>query len=100
MTPNSYREFNDASGVRWKVYRVEPQLVSPALERLRETLTSTQRERRQPWLLFESNYERRRLAPVPGAWDGNCTDAELEGLCSTAEPIPPAPARREEDRRR
>ena len=92
-----YSEFTDSAGVRWKAYRVEPQLVSQALERLRSTLPAELGERRQPWLLFEAPNERRRLSPVPEGWDENASDAQLEGWCALADRIPPAPERREDD---
>lgn len=94
-----YCEFTDTAGVRWKAYRVEPQLVSPALERLRGHLSAEVSERRQPWLLFEAPNERRRLSPIPEEWDENTSIAQLEHWCSVAERMPPAPERREEDRR-
>jgi hypothetical protein len=100
LTHREYREFRDSSGIEWKAYRVEPQLVSPALEHLRRSLPLQLVERRQPWLLFESKDERRRLSPVPPEWDGNSTDADLERWCATADRIPPAPAQRADDRMR
>ena len=93
-----YRQFTDANGAVWKVYRVEPQSVSDALARLRGRLPELDSERRRPWLLFESSSgEHRRLAPVPDAWDGNCTDADLAAWSVGADPIPPAPARRADE---
>ena len=92
-----YREFRDSAGSVWKVYRVEPRAVSPALLRLRETLPH-KTERRQPWLMFESSAgDRRRLTPVPDRWDDDCTQSEIAEWCAAADPIPPAPLRREED---
>src|SRR5919199_1181455 len=92
-----YREFTDSSGTVWSIYRVEPRAVSLALERLRETLTNIQPERRQPWLLFESSAGHRRLTPVPLRWDEECTASEMAAWCAAADPIPPAPLRRESD---
>jgi hypothetical protein len=93
-----YREFTDSAGTVWSVYHVEPRDVSPSLARLRETLSNVPAERRQPWLLFESREgERRRLTPVPGRWEENCMDSEVAEWCAAADPIPPAPLRREED---
>jgi len=93
-----YREFTDPSGTVWSVYRVEPRDVSPSLARLRETLSNVPPERRQPWLLFESRAgDRRRLTPVPGRWDESCPESEVAEWCAAADPIPPAPLRREED---
>jgi hypothetical protein len=97
LKQTEYREFTDSSGVRWKAYRVQPQLISAALERLRDSLPHLASERRQPWLLFESQGERRRLSPVPSAWEEDCTDADLEHWCTIADRIPPAPARRQAD---
>jgi hypothetical protein len=94
-----YCEFTDSAGVRWKAYRVESQRVSPAFERLRGRLPPEPGERRQPWLLFESPNDRRRLTPVPDGWDEHTTAAQLEHWCAVAERIPPAPERREDDRR-
>lgn len=93
-----YREFRDSDGVVWNVYHVEPRAISPALARLRETLPHKNAERRQPWLLFESsNGDRKRLTPVPARWAEDCTRAEIAEWCAVADPIPPAPLRREED---
>lgn len=96
-----YRRFTDSSGLVWSVYRVEPRAISPALERLRETLPNVESERRQPWLLFESRAgDRRRLTPVPTRWDAeDCMVSELDQWCAAADPIPPAPLRRESDSR-
>ena len=98
MTHREYREFSDSAGIEWKAYRVEPQLVSPTLEHLRRSLPP--QERRQPWLLFESKDERRRLSPVPREWDDEITDRDLERWCAMADRIPPAPAQRADDRTR
>ncbi|HEY2377336.1 MAG TPA: hypothetical protein VGH98_15270 [Gemmatimonadaceae bacterium] len=95
----NYCEFTDSAGVRWKAYRVEPQRVSEALERLRSSLSSDLSERRQAWLLFESPNDRRRLSPVPDGWDENASAIQLEQWCGSADRIPPAPERREDDRR-
>lgn len=43
------------------------------------------------WLVFESPRERRRLSPVPPAWE-RYTDAALERMCARAEPCQPGPA--------
>lgn len=94
-----YHAFTDSGGVAWKVYRVAPPAVSEPLERLRDSLAPLRRERRRPWLLFESDTgERRRLAPVPDEWNESTTTPILESLCARAERVPPAPARREADR--
>jgi hypothetical protein len=39
------------------------------------------------WLVFESQSEKRRLAPVPEGWEATA-DAELAGFCRQALPVP------------
>ena len=94
------RSYTDAAGVSWRVFRIEPDPVSSVLERLRETLHSAPRERRRPWLLFESAAgERRRLVPVPDEWEQPGSDRLLADWCAKADPVPPAPEQRAADRR-
>jgi hypothetical protein len=59
------REFDDAGGVRWRVWPTTPQRGN-----VRPQFASG-------WLAFESTDERRRLAPVPDAW----ADADDGTLC-------------------
>ena len=42
------------------------------------------------WLCFETDAEKRRLAPVPRDWE-ECSPADLERYCSRAAVIRPAP---------
>ncbi len=44
------------------------------------------------WLVFESGADRRRLSPIPPAWE-RYTDAALERICARAEPCRPGGAR-------
>jgi hypothetical protein len=93
-----YRAFTDSSGTTWKVYRIEPQSVSPTLERLRQSLPHPPSERRRPWLLFESAAgEKRRLVPIPNGWDTDCTDAQLVAWCQEAERMAAGAGRRSTD---
>src|SRR5438094_5201502 len=97
---NDVRSYKDSAGVIWRVFRIEPEPISPVLERLRETLTSASPERRRPWLLFESAAgERRRLVPVPDEWDREGSDRLLDAWCAKADLVPPAPAQRAADMR-
>lgn len=106
-----YRDFRDSDGVQWQAWDVVPQLVERRKE-LRRTARSHSRkhtganERRsgmdrrimatrrptlgdgmgQGWLCFESETEKRRLAPVPGDWM-RCRDAKLEEYCRAALPV-------------
>lgn len=98
MSMNGLRTYKDASGVTWRVLRIEPEPVSVVLEQLRQTMSSTLRERRRPWLLFESAAgERRRLVPVPDEWDQPGSDRLLADWCAQAEAAPPAPEQRSVD---
>jgi len=93
-----FRTFIDATGATWTVLRIEPEPVSPTLERFRESLRGAALERRRPWLLFESpTGERRRLSPVPEDWDEPGRDHMLSLWWGMADRVPPAPERRSQD---
>lgn len=72
------RQFRDAAGVEWQVYQTERTI---AAERRRDHLLPA--EYREGWLLFESEGDKRRLAPVPEGWS-ELSDAALSALCSKA----------------
>jgi hypothetical protein len=87
------REFTDSVGVTWTVREINP---GPMPRKLSELLGPDRRK--GGWLLFlSSTGEKRRLAPVPVGWAG-LSERELEGYCMRARGVPPAPARRLEDR--
>lgn len=87
------RQFTDCVGDRWTVYCIIP----PAFLQGAITLLPHQ-ERRNGWLLFESDAgERRRLAPFPTDWYA-VSDFELERWCMRAARIGATPRRRAEDR--
>lgn len=50
------------------------------------------------WLVFESAAERRRLSPIPPAWE-QYTEAALERMCARAEPCRPGAMRAPDDGR-
>jgi hypothetical protein len=75
------REFVDEKGVRWQVWATRPP------EEAARTLAA---ELRAGWLTFEAGPIRRRLAPIPGGWDG-MSDERLGRLCASARPMPPRP---------
>jgi predicted metal-dependent hydrolase len=98
----AHREFIDSRQVIWDVWDVYP-----ALGDRRESLADRRRfirdtvERRtmigaaglrvspeftRGWLAFQSEHERRRLAPVPVGWEG-LDEADLERLCQAARPV-------------
>lgn len=92
------RQFTDRSGVRWRVYEVAGASASPESSAPRErrtevrsanrTAPKTKRLTTRPlelsWLCFESRAERRRVSPVPSAWEGMAED-ELEDLMGQSE---------------
>ncbi|HEX2204406.1 MAG TPA: hypothetical protein VHG91_13940 [Longimicrobium sp.] len=111
------RTFRSSAGVPWQVWSVIPG-IREGEERRRgydrrspdPVLRYTGPERRGApdrrktarllasalaagWLVFESPSERRRLFPIPPAWDA-CSDAQLERWCERAMPVakdpPPA----------
>lgn len=78
------REFFDDLGRRWRVWDVKPTLhsrPSRALARVMQQVPSG-------WLAFETDGERRRLAPIPPEWD-RCDEQRLAALCASAESVPP-----------
>ena len=74
------REFQDSSGIEWKVWDTTPERMhaSPASDRALGEL-------RSGWITFSSILGRRRLAPVPDGW-ANLPSHELEKLCDRAVP--------------
>ena len=105
------REFKDSEGKAWIAWDVPPaREYSPARAGGERRRTVTQdyhperrvlRDRRRlrsgpglenGWVCFQSDEEKRRLAPPPGDWEGAADDA-LEALLGRAQPI----ARRRQD---
>jgi len=74
-----HRGFVDSDHVVWTVWEVQWQGASRA-PRVRAELAGG-------WLAFQSRKERRRLAPIPEAWDA-LSDVELECLCRLADAAP------------
>ena len=105
------RVFRTASGVEWHVWSVIPGN-APAEERrhgydrrspdpvirYKGSDRRAAAERRRPpgpavapgmqlgWLVFDSGTERRRLAPIPPAWEAR-PECDLERLCERAVPV-------------
>lgn len=72
-------DFTDSTGIRWTVSEIARLDFS---ERLMALLPHP--ERRQGWLLFESQWgERRRYTPIPQDWQ-SLPAAALEGCLATA----------------
>ena len=94
------REFEDDGGTAWQVVDVQPAYVERRAgteRRARARGGPDRRVRRQPrmvvpsrfrlgWLVFESPLERRRLGPIPPAWE-RAHDDELRALLRDAEQL-------------
>jgi hypothetical protein len=69
------REFTDKTGIHWRVWDVYPSERGKAGPSERELATAELKGRfrsaelAEGWLCFESPTERRRLAPIPHAWE-------------------------------
>jgi len=70
----SHRTFRDAEGEEWQVWDVFPSTD------VRHTLQGG-------WLTFQSDREKRRLAPVPLYWTSG-DDAELRRMLASAKAVP------------
>jgi hypothetical protein len=92
----THRSFRDDAGRSWDVWEVVPTAVErrlalptprPAeLERrkVKETRVVVPDRLQKGWLAFQSDRERRRLAPIPGDW-GDMTTTELVDLLHQAD---------------
>lgn len=81
------REFCDAAGAAWKVFRAMPHSTPSKREKVLPEAF------RHGWLVFECDVERRRLAPIPDDWE-DLTDLELAQLCLSASVVPSRTRRR------
>src|SRR5687768_11725580 len=85
----SLRTFTDREGVDWQVWDVlpsQPELIER--RKRRESLPAEQERRAGPalaegWLAFESDKDRRRLAPIPAGWE-TASDNQLLEWCAQA----------------
>lgn len=84
------RQFRDEAGVEWRVYQTDR---AATAERGRDHLLPA--EYRAGWLVFESESEKRRLAPVPTGWNER-SDEALRALCASATVQTRGAKRREE----
>ena len=72
-----YAEFTDRDGISWRVWQTLPQSA--------DLLTTLPEQWKEGWLTFESEADKRRLAPVPAEWD-SLPPSRLELLCRMAQP--------------
>lgn len=79
------REYRDETGQIWRVWHVAPGTFSPG-----RAAALMPGEMHAGWLCFESEREKRRLAPVPPSWEHR-PDHELDLMRRAAEPVPRKP---------
>jgi hypothetical protein len=75
------RHFIDAGGTRWSVREIIPASMSSA-----PRVALARPAYSEGWLLFQSETEKRRLAPYPADW-GRLSEFELAALCQGAHPV-------------
>ncbi|HEX2205828.1 MAG TPA: hypothetical protein VHG91_21115 [Longimicrobium sp.] len=78
----AYREITDESGRQWRVWDTYPQAFGG-----RSVIADGYAS---GWLTFESETEKRRLAPVPEGWETREAEALLRFL-ETADGVAPTP---------
>ena len=82
------RAFKDSTGVEWRVWEVFPSKASPLTRA--DTISRTslmQTPFANGWLCFESEEEKRRLAPIPRGWEFRSI-RDMEVLWHQATPVP------------
>jgi hypothetical protein len=86
LSPEMLREFTDPTGIRWRVWDINPVLHARS-KRMgkRSSFTNVP----VGWLCFECDEERRRLTPIPDDWS-DCDATVLAALCRRADPVPRA----------
>ncbi|MGH7603673.1 MAG: hypothetical protein ACRENK_06700 [Gemmatimonadaceae bacterium] len=104
----THRQFKDQQGRLWDVWQVHPAAAERrySQRRVRDEHLSDAAERRSGldrrlenisrnpvapeftygWLCFETQGEKRRLAPVPEGWD-RADDETIEQWCCVAKPV-------------
>jgi hypothetical protein len=81
VSESSERRFTDARGTRWSVREIIPESMSTA-----PRVALARPEYSDGWLLFQSEGEKRRLAPYPRDWR-DLPEGGLESLCDRAHPV-------------
>jgi hypothetical protein len=77
------RSFNGPDGTSWQAWDVVPGQHSDWPTHARAHLPESMTE---GWLCFECEGEKRRLHPIPAAWEAG-SDDDLWALCRRAEPV-------------
>ena len=85
------RGFKDSTGVEWRVWEVIPSraaIGTSARAQSHTSLSSTPYA--NGWLCFESDIEKRRLAPIPAGWELR-PPGEIAELLQEATPVQARP---------
>ena len=83
------RAFRDSTGVEWRVWEVFPSKASPLSSADSMSRTSLMGSAyANGWLCFESDREKRRLAPIPQGWE-HSGPRQIEELWKAATPVAP-----------
>lgn len=94
------RDFTDSNGNRWRVWNVSPHLPLQGEADAPEDYAPSDGDRADAlhlqhrlvpgleggWLCFEADEEKRRLNPIPEAWD-QLEDPDLQRLLEQAAPV-------------
>lgn len=75
----AHRTYTDPHGTAWEVWDTVPD----------SSRRMVQPEYADGWLTFQCEREKRRLVPIPAAWD-RATAGEMEALRERAEVVPAA----------
>ena len=99
-----HRKFLDSDGIAWDVWEVIPQSAERRKLRERRDAPRDAHDRRlrhevrlrlstgvDGWLVFESQFQKRRLRPIPRDWH-LASETELESMCVRADPSRSTPA--------
>lgn len=95
----AHRTFHDRYGLPWEVWDVIPGMAERRAGADRRDMMREIMDRRQPhgywigvrheladgWLCFQNGAEKRRLAPIPAAWE-RLPEDELNRLLEIAQP--------------
>jgi hypothetical protein len=86
-SPTGVRFLTDADGAEWTIWEVKPRLQSASVP-LITSLPPLADELRDGWLTFQSETERRRVAPAPTGWSAMSDAALLQILRDASSPLP------------
>lgn len=81
------RGFTDSTGVEWRVWEVVPSRAAIGTSPQTQSRTSLNATPyANGWLCFESELEKRRLAPIPTGWELG-TPVDIADLLQQATPV-------------